>query len=130
MSETRVTRRTAEKEPPTLELVLKRNSVERIKRAGGKALAQTADIADERQVQELALATARWVGPASILVNCAGMVDPMAPLARSDAALWLRNRRECRRKLPAALGFRRRDSAGRPTPDRRAWSGSRGWRAR
>jgi NAD(P)-dependent dehydrogenase (short-subunit alcohol dehydrogenase family) len=62
-----------------------------IKRAGGKALAQTADVADERQVQELALATARWVGPASILVNCAGMVDPMAPLARSDAALWLRN---------------------------------------
>ena len=65
--------------------------VKRIKRAGGKALAQTADIADERQVQELALATARWVGPASILVNCAGMVDPMAPLARSDPALWLRN---------------------------------------
>lgn len=62
-----------------------------IKRAQGKALAQTADIADERQVRELALATARWVGPASILVNCAGMVDPMAPLARSDAALWLRN---------------------------------------
>jgi NAD(P)-dependent dehydrogenase (short-subunit alcohol dehydrogenase family) len=62
-----------------------------IKRAGGHALAQTADIGDERQVRELALATARWVGPASILVNCAGMVDPMAPLARSDAALWLRN---------------------------------------
>src|SRR5215212_8520819 len=32
MSETRVVRRSAEKEPPTLELVLKRNSVERIKR--------------------------------------------------------------------------------------------------
>jgi NAD(P)-dependent dehydrogenase (short-subunit alcohol dehydrogenase family) len=62
-----------------------------IKRSGGKALAQTADVADERQVQDLALATARWVGPASILVNCAGMVDPMAPLARSDPALWLRN---------------------------------------
>jgi NAD(P)-dependent dehydrogenase (short-subunit alcohol dehydrogenase family) len=62
-----------------------------IKRSGGHALAQTADIADERQVQELALATARWVGPASILVNCAGVVDPMSPLARSDAALWLRN---------------------------------------
>lgn len=65
--------------------------VKRIKRAGGHALAQTADIADERQVQDLALATARWVGPASILVNCAGMVDPMAPLARSNPALWLRN---------------------------------------
>jgi NAD(P)-dependent dehydrogenase (short-subunit alcohol dehydrogenase family) len=62
-----------------------------IKRAKGHALAQTADVADERQVQELALATARWVGPASILVNCAGMVDPMVPLARSDPALWLRN---------------------------------------
>ena len=62
-----------------------------VRRARGKALAQTADVADERQVQELALATARWVGPASILVNCAGMVDPMAPLARSDPALWLRN---------------------------------------
>ena len=32
MSEARVARRSAEKEPPTLELVLKRNSVERIKR--------------------------------------------------------------------------------------------------
>ncbi|MEO8633229.1 MAG: SDR family oxidoreductase [Chloroflexota bacterium] len=62
-----------------------------IKRSGGHALAQTADIGDERQVRELALATTRWVGPASILVNCAGMVDPMAPLARSDPALWLRN---------------------------------------
>src|SRR5207248_8719845 len=62
-----------------------------IKRAGGKALAQTADIADERQVQELVLATERWVGPATVLVNNAGMVDPMVPLARSHAALWLRS---------------------------------------
>lgn len=62
-----------------------------IKKAGGRALAQTADISDARQVQELVLAAERWVGPASILVNNAGMVDPMAPLARSDPALWLRN---------------------------------------
>jgi len=62
-----------------------------IKRKGGRALAQTADVADERQVQELVLATERWVGPASILVNNAGMVDPMVPLVRSNAALWLRN---------------------------------------
>ena len=62
-----------------------------IKRAKGRALAQTADIADERQVQELVLATERWVGPATILVNNAGMVDPMVPLARSNAALWLRS---------------------------------------
>lgn len=65
--------------------------VHKIKRAGGRALAQTADIADERQVQELVLATERWVGPATILVNNAGMVDPIVPLARSNAALWLRS---------------------------------------
>ena len=65
--------------------------VKEIKRAGGRALAQTADIADERQVQELVLATERFVGPATILVNNAGMVDPITPLARSNAALWLRN---------------------------------------
>ena len=50
-----------------------------IKRAGGRALGQTADVSDERQVQELVLATERWVGPATILVNNAGMVDPMVP---------------------------------------------------
>lgn len=62
-----------------------------IKRAGGRALAQTADVADERQVQELVLAAARWVGPATLLVNSAGVVEPITPLTRSDPALWLRN---------------------------------------
>src|SRR5439155_15688576 len=48
-----------------------------IRKAGGHALAQTADVSDERQVQELVLATERWVGPATILVNSAGMIDPV-----------------------------------------------------
>src|SRR5260221_8874403 len=65
--------------------------VKGIKRSGGHALAQTADVAAERQVQDLALATARWVGPAKILGNCARLVDPMAPPARSDPPLSLRN---------------------------------------
>ena len=65
--------------------------VKGIKRAGGRALAQTADIGDERQVQELVLAAERFVGPATILVNNAGIVDPMVPLARSNATLWLRS---------------------------------------
>ena len=114
--------------------------VKRIKRAGGKALAQTADIADERQVQELALATARWVGPASIIVNCAGMVDPMAPLARSDPALWLRNiainvggtYRPTRAVLPGMLdrGFGRivnisSGSAARPSAGWTAYSAAK-----
>ena len=65
--------------------------VKSIRKAGGHALAQTADVSDDRQVQDLVLATERWVGPATILVNSAGMVEPLALLARSDPALWLRN---------------------------------------
>jgi NAD(P)-dependent dehydrogenase (short-subunit alcohol dehydrogenase family) len=65
--------------------------VKTIRKAGGHALAQTADVSDERQVEELVLATERWVGPASILVNNAGTIEPLASLARSDPALWLRN---------------------------------------
>ncbi|HEV2250585.1 MAG TPA: SDR family oxidoreductase [Candidatus Limnocylindria bacterium] len=62
-----------------------------IKRAGGKALAQTADVADERQVEELVLAAERWVGPPAILVNNAGVLDPVGPLAETSGTSWLRN---------------------------------------
>ncbi len=65
--------------------------VRAIRKTGGHALAQTADVGDDRQVPDLVLATERWVGPATILVNSAGMAEPFAPLARSDPALWLRN---------------------------------------
>ena len=65
--------------------------VRSIRKTGGRALAQTADVSDERQVEELLLATERWVGPATILVNNAGTIDPLVPLSRSDPALWLRN---------------------------------------
>ncbi|MBM4420910.1 MAG: SDR family oxidoreductase, partial [Chloroflexi bacterium] len=61
-----------------------------IKRRGGHALAQTADIADPRQIQELVNATERWVGAPSIVVNNAGIIDPVGPLATSDPAAWLR----------------------------------------
>ena len=62
-----------------------------IRAKGGKALAYAADVADERQVQELVLSAERWVGPATILVNNAGVVEPLAPLARTDATQWLRH---------------------------------------
>jgi NAD(P)-dependent dehydrogenase (short-subunit alcohol dehydrogenase family) len=62
-----------------------------IKKQGGRALAQTADVADERQVQELVLAAERWVGPPSILVNNAGVLDPVGLLAETSGASWLRN---------------------------------------
>jgi NAD(P)-dependent dehydrogenase (short-subunit alcohol dehydrogenase family) len=62
-----------------------------IKKQGGKALAQTADVADERQVQELVIATERWVGPPTILINNAGVLDPVGPLAETSGASWLKN---------------------------------------
>jgi NAD(P)-dependent dehydrogenase (short-subunit alcohol dehydrogenase family) len=62
-----------------------------IKTAGGKVLAQTADVADERQVQELVLAAERWIGPPTILVNNAGVLDPIGPLVETSASSWLRN---------------------------------------
>lgn len=62
-----------------------------IKKQGGKALAQTADVADDRQVQDLVLAAERWVGPPSILVNNAGVLDPVGPLVETSGTLWLRN---------------------------------------
>ena len=62
-----------------------------IRAKGGKALAYAADVADERQVQDLVLNTERWVGPATILVNNAGVLDPVGPLARTDATAWLRH---------------------------------------
>ena len=65
--------------------------VKAIHASGGKALAYAADASDERQVQELVLGAERWIGPATILVNNAGVLDPMAPLARTDATGWLRH---------------------------------------
>jgi NAD(P)-dependent dehydrogenase (short-subunit alcohol dehydrogenase family) len=62
-----------------------------IKKTGGKVLAQTADVADERQVQELVLAAERWIGSPTILVNNAGVLDPIGPLVETSASSWLRN---------------------------------------
>lgn len=76
----------ASRNAPELDRVVKA-----IKQQGGRALAQTADVSDERQVQELVLATERWVGPPTILVNNAGVLDPVGPLAESSGASWLRN---------------------------------------
>jgi len=62
-----------------------------IQAAGGRALAYAADVSDERQVQDLVVTTERWVGPATVLVNNAGVLDPMGPLARTDPTTWLRH---------------------------------------
>jgi 3-oxoacyl-[acyl-carrier protein] reductase len=45
----------------------------RIARAGGRCLAVTADVANERDVNRFVAAAVRKFGPVDILVNCAGM---------------------------------------------------------
>ena len=76
----------ASRNAPELDLV-----ASAIKKAGGKVLAQTADVADERQVQELVLAAERWIGPPTILVNNAGVLDPIGPLVETSTISWLKN---------------------------------------
>jgi NAD(P)-dependent dehydrogenase (short-subunit alcohol dehydrogenase family) len=76
----------ASRNAPELDLV-----ANAIKKQGGKVLAQTADVADERQVQELVLAAERWVGPPTILVNNAGVLDPIGALVETSSVSWLKN---------------------------------------
>src|SRR4029077_7940174 len=52
---------------------------------------QTADVADERQVQELVLAAEHWIGPPTIVVSNAAVRDPIGPLVETSGASWLRN---------------------------------------
>src|SRR2546428_14151723 len=54
-----------------------------IKRKGGRALAQTADIADERQGQEHVVASERLGVPPSILLDHPRHAGPDGPHARS-----------------------------------------------
>src|SRR5207237_1012781 len=56
-----------------------------IKKAGGKALAQTADVADEPQVQGRGPATERWGAPPPLPPNTAAPRPPPRAHARADA---------------------------------------------
>jgi len=58
---------------------------------GGSARAFPADLTRPAEVlTRLQADVARTLGPPAILVNCAGIYGPIAPIARSDPALWLR----------------------------------------
>jgi 3-oxoacyl-[acyl-carrier protein] reductase len=62
-----------------------------IEAAGGKAAAQACDVADYAAVEALVAATTQRFGRPDILINNAGVIEPIATIAGSDPAAWARN---------------------------------------
>lgn len=60
-----------------------------IARAGGRARAYPADIADPRAVADMAASVARDMGTVSVLVNAAGVFGPMRLIADAPPDAWL-----------------------------------------
>ena len=63
----------------------------KIEAAGGKAAAQACDVADYTAVEALVAATTQRFGRPNILINNAGVIEPIATIAASDPAAWARN---------------------------------------
>ncbi|MEM7707171.1 MAG: SDR family oxidoreductase [Pseudomonadota bacterium] len=61
-----------------------------IRNDGGTAIAVPCDVGDLRQVQGLVEQTVEKFGGLDVLVNNAGLIDPIARLADSDPAEWAR----------------------------------------
>jgi len=59
-----------------------------IRSAGGRAVAIEADVADEGQVNALVQQTVRDLGPIDILINNAGISQPIMPLLEQSTADW------------------------------------------
>lgn len=59
-----------------------------ITEAGGHALAQAADVANWGEVAALVETAERRFGRLDVLVNNAGVIDPIGPLATSDPEAW------------------------------------------
>jgi len=56
--------------------------------AGGRALAIACDIADPQQVESACATCITALGKPDILINNAGIIDPVSPLAASDPEAW------------------------------------------
>lgn len=59
-----------------------------IEAAGGRALAVTCDVTERTQVAEAVAAVERRFGPATFLVNNAGIAGPYGPIAETDPDIW------------------------------------------
>jgi NAD(P)-dependent dehydrogenase (short-subunit alcohol dehydrogenase family) len=59
-----------------------------VEKEGGKALILPADVSDEKAVREAVEKTVSDLGAIHILVNCAGIIGPAAPLHEIDPDDW------------------------------------------
>ncbi len=59
-----------------------------VEREGARALVLEADVAHENAVRETVAEARSVLGPVTILVNCAGIVGPAAPLHELDPDEW------------------------------------------
>jgi 3-oxoacyl-[acyl-carrier protein] reductase len=64
---------------------------EAITAAGGIAASMACDMSDFGAVSELIARTEAQLGPVGVLVNNAGVIQPIADLAHADPAEWARN---------------------------------------
>lgn len=56
--------------------------------SGGKAIGIACNVADFSSVQSMIDRTSDTFGPADVLINNAGVIDPIARIDESDPALW------------------------------------------
>jgi NAD(P)-dependent dehydrogenase (short-subunit alcohol dehydrogenase family) len=62
-----------------------------ITKAGGKAASMPCDVADYTAVEGLVAATTERFGRPDILINNAGVIEPIATIAQSDPTTWAKN---------------------------------------
>lgn len=58
---------------------------------GGRAVAMASDMSDFASVSALVARTEAELGPVGVLVNNAGVIEPIAGIAEADPAAWARN---------------------------------------
>jgi 3-oxoacyl-[acyl-carrier protein] reductase len=58
---------------------------------GGKAISMACDMSDYAAVERMVAQTEAAFGPVDVLVNNAGVIEPIAPIWEADPAVWARN---------------------------------------
>jgi 3-oxoacyl-[acyl-carrier protein] reductase len=66
-------------------------NAQRINAAGGKAAAMECDVSDYAACQRIVQETTRRFGPPDVLVNNAGVIEPIGTVATADPAEWARS---------------------------------------
>jgi 3-oxoacyl-[acyl-carrier protein] reductase len=62
-----------------------------ISEAGGNAVAMTCDVADYRSMERLVEAANSRLGPINVLINNAGVIEPISAIVDSDPVEWALN---------------------------------------